>query len=546
MKRTRTFQKGRSAVSLCMAVLMLSLPISVMADWTKVDPPPDVDKSFHHPGTPPPTCWLATAANMLAAAGYGQGKTMQERADDIYTDLTAHYGTGSGGWTDTAISWWLSSANNTQPGNPYKTVTVYGNKSPRYPWSNANGARFIGNELRRCQFVGLSISWPTCGSSIGTGGHAITCWGDSGGAGTLTGNPSQVIVTDSDRDTGGDVQKYTYDNYTNPNPSGCDEGNGWYFNYNANHPYIKHIITFCPTDNPTDTTLTQKVIGSYRIHQSSRISATDLHYKVGTDTNILTYKTSINYTADGPPEIEENADPPSELTVDWYFKERPVPYCTWITITTEFVLPYWNGIYYRDVYFTYPDLILPFPWFRWYMETPVLDLPKPIPNITGGYVIGAFDLVSTEASQQQQGPAVIGEYRFVHEYDYLQDPEHHFFELMGHPEQAYQGYYATNLRFGHAYGLLEGEELWCFQNWLTRKPDFYPLDIGEPIMVELDWDGQLPYPEGEIYQGEYKPPECTEFLPQDFNKDCCVDFYDLAIFAEAWLRCTYPLFQVGN
>ena len=41
--------------------------------YMKLNPPPDVDKATHnHVGTG--TCWQATAANMLAGAGYGKGE----------------------------------------------------------------------------------------------------------------------------------------------------------------------------------------------------------------------------------------------------------------------------------------------------------------------------------------------------------------------------------------------------------------------------------------------------------------------------------------
>jgi len=382
--------KSQTKSPLNTAIVILALIVTItfavqttLADWMKMDPPPDVDKSAHgHTGTS--TCWLATAANMLAGAGYGDGKTVQERADDIYKELVAHYGTGSG-WTDTAISWWLGSSNNKWSGsNPYTVVTVYGNKSPKYPWANSNGARFIGNELRRCQFLGLSFSWPTSGSSIGSGGHAVACWGDSGGEATLTSNPSQVIIVDSDRDTGGDVQTYTYDAYTNPNPGGANEGNGWYFNYSSNHPYIKHIVTLCPTDDPGDHTATQKVVGSYRIHQDLRgIRATDLHYTAKTDVEVLSYKTTIDWSTKNSPKITEIGNPRNGITVDWDLQDNPVPYCTWVTITTEFVEPSWNSISYSDVYFTYPFGI------RWELYTPVLEETN-IPDISGGYEMGTI------------------------------------------------------------------------------------------------------------------------------------------------------------
>jgi hypothetical protein len=71
----------------------------VVAEYMKMDPPPDVDKAAHgHAGTN--SCWLATAANMLAGAGYGVGVTVQQRADNIYNQLAAHYGVANGGWAD--------------------------------------------------------------------------------------------------------------------------------------------------------------------------------------------------------------------------------------------------------------------------------------------------------------------------------------------------------------------------------------------------------------------------------------------------------------
>ncbi|MEN8226315.1 MAG: hypothetical protein ABFS05_13245, partial [Bacteroidota bacterium] len=237
-------------------LLLVSLMIMFTScKYMKMDPPPDVDKAGG--GGTDNSCWMATASNMLAGAGYGNGTTVQDRADDIYADMVANYGIANGGWTDAALSWWLSSTNNIWTTNPYTVVTVYGHKT-RIPWANAGGAQFVGNELRRCQFTGLSISWPQTGSS-GYGGHAITAWGDNMGNGTLTTNPVSVRVTDSDKDTGGDVQEYTYDDYTSPNPGGANNGNGWYFDYSTNHPFIKHIITLCPTDDPSDETQTQKV-----------------------------------------------------------------------------------------------------------------------------------------------------------------------------------------------------------------------------------------------------------------------------------------------
>lgn len=84
--------------------------------YMKMNPPPDADKAFLAGNN---SCYLATAANMLAGAGYGTGTTVQARADNIYGDLTAQFGTANGGWTDSAVTWWLGSTHNTWTTNPY-------------------------------------------------------------------------------------------------------------------------------------------------------------------------------------------------------------------------------------------------------------------------------------------------------------------------------------------------------------------------------------------------------------------------------------------
>ena len=463
--------------------------------YMKMNPPADVDKDgVTHPDN---SCWMATAANMLAGAGYGDGDTLQARANDIYNDLVTWTNKADTGWTDTALSWWLNSINNTWPNNRYKVVTVYGNKIPKYPWTDPNGPRFIGNELRRCQMLGLSISSPTAGASIGSGGHAITCWGDNGEDEELTDNPGSVRVTDSDRDTGGDVQSYDYDAFTNPNPGRANEGNGWYFNYNVNHAYIKHIVTLCYIDDPTDITITQKVVGSIKVHQGLATPATDLHYVVGTDTDILTYKTTIDWATENLPAITE-ADPRRELSVGWDLSDKPVPQCNDVTITTEFILPRYNGIWYKKVCFTYPaELVVPIPIpipdLRWEMETPILVEAFRIPNVTGGYVVGSFDVINLEQPAEERR---VAEYRFVHEYSYDQNPEEHILLLTGE-----KGLAVTNVRVGHNYGYPTSQELWKFEDWMTEIPDdVYELG-DDPVELKIDWKERLPYPPGEDITG---------------------------------------------
>jgi hypothetical protein len=464
-------------VSGCQPVTPTAVPV---APYMRMNPPPDSDKPLPVPAGDN-SCWMHNAANMLAGAGYGAGTTVQARADDIFADMNTQYGTANGGWPSAALQWWLASANNTWTTNPYTVVTVYGGTGCA-PWANTNGARDIGNELRNGNMAGLAIRWPLTGPGC-NGGHAITPWGDdSTSVAALTANPGGVRVTNSDTDVGGDVQAYTYDAYTNPNPGGTNEGNGWYFNYGGDHPYIIDIVTLGPTTGPSGPNAV-RVTGSYRIQQTSELAASDLHYRVGTDVDILTYRTWLDWP--GTPTITES-QPRRELTVDWVFSGKKVPKDTWVTISTEFVEPSWNSISYHDVHFTYPDWIgVKFPDLVWRMESPLIDKAESILNVTGGYIIGSFDVSDPKTPD---APAV--RYRFVHQYLYNQSPEFHTFLLSGT-----KGFIVTNLLFGHSYGYPTEQELWQFENWMTKSGETYTLSE-EPVKIIIDWKGQLPYPEG--------------------------------------------------
>ncbi len=491
-----------------MGMILLSF---TSCTYMKMSPPPDTDKAFLNNNN---SCYLATAANMLAGAGYGNGTTVQERAEDIYGTLTDHFGTQNSGWTDTALTWWLSSAHNTWSTNPYTVVTVYGNKSPRYPWADADGAKEIANHLRRCNFVGLSISWPTDGVDnggnpiIGSGGHAITGWGDhdrlpwKGYSDPLTHNPTVVRLTDSDRELGGDVQQYGYDAYNSPNPGGANEGSGWYIDYSANHPYIKHIVTLSPTQRGGGAANIQRVTGSYRILQKRRVGATGLHYRVGTDTDILSYVTRVDWAGMEGPDIEESHPRRRHLNVDWDCTKKRVLESRWVTITTEFILRDWNAMKYDDVHFTYPmgypDLKLPS--IRWKIRSAEIEKADTIPDVTGGYLVAAFDLVETT---QPGWVRTVGMYRIVHQYSYTQSPERHTLLIEGE-----KGYEVANLRVGHSYGYIGAKELWKFERWMGQKSGkLYRLGLQKPVEIEIDWRGRLPYPKGEDIQNRIDDPK---------------------------------------
>lgn len=477
-----------------LVLFMISTLCFFNCTYLKVNPPPDVDKNPFPPAAADNSCWIASASNMLAGAGYGNGSTMQQRADDIYADMVANYTTALRGWPDAALQWWIGSANNVWPNNPYTLVSYKGNKT-MWPWSNTSVPEILGTDLRECDFVSPCFSWPTDATNfgipvIGKGGHATTHWGDNFGRGDISGlNPTQIIMTDSDRDGGGNIQVYNYDNYNNPNPGGPDEGPGWYFDYGTPHPYIRGAAILSPVDIATDNIATQIVTGSFKIHQGLRVNATDLHYIVGTDVPILSYYTEIDWDDDLTPTITESQPVNDELQVDWDLTDNTVPYCNWVTITTEFILPRYNGIYYRDVRFTYPFIIgeVAFTELNWEIQTPTIANANNLQDVTGGYVVGEFDLISPDYNN---GQSALTTYRFVHQYLFNQDPEIHKLYLNGDENLT-----VTNLRIGHTYELLEGKDFWRFDNWMTKYDMDFPLS-DQRTEILIDWEDELPYPKG--------------------------------------------------
>jgi hypothetical protein len=560
MKNSNTFPIVVIPLFLVLLIVVL-LSGPAQGEYLKTNNPPDVDKVSHQHGNTS-SCWVVAAADMLAGAGYGDGSTPQQRADDIYLEMcndpnidhnVVSCCRGCYGWADTALREWLRSpCNKWKQTNPYKIVTVHGPpnwKNNRAPWQKTDLPMFIGNELRKCNMVRLSIL-PASGASYG---HEITAWGDEGGAGSLTENPSKIKVTDSDFLFGitGNVQTYTYDDYNAPNPGGTNNGVGWYFNYNYsedNHRYIDSIVTLSVTSYDMNTVIlggSKKFLGSYKIHQDSNdANALALHYKV-LSGSILSYRTTIDWdNNDVSPSIVEDNSPPDELNVNWNLSDNPVPFCNDVTITTELVLPWtwgtgiFNPISYDDVNFVYLGFDVLKPSFGWRMTSPLLSDPLDA-NATGGYVIGAFDIF-----ENPTGP-VIAEYRFMYEYGYDQNSQSHEFELIAPP----QSYAVGNFRFGHSYAFLDDQALWQFTGpWLTiayDTPSYPQLGPAPPFdnPIVLDWAGQLPYPNPNNYTpGE--PNECgdygTYYLAGDINKDCRVTFEDFAEFCLTWLQCTDP------
>lgn len=149
-------------------------------------PIPDVDKNPFPPAPGDNSCWLASAANILGAAGYGTGPAAQQRAQGIYNQLTAAYGVASGGAPDQAISYWMA-WHGKNPNSPdYSPTLTYTDVTAEYRTLTQVDYAFLQSELYRCQYVGVQFDSPA---------HAVTLVG-------WNSNTGQSIWTDSDRDVG--------------------------------------------------------------------------------------------------------------------------------------------------------------------------------------------------------------------------------------------------------------------------------------------------------------------------------------------------------
>jgi hypothetical protein len=523
----------------CLTIILATSSVSV-GDYLKMNPPPDIDKVEYAFGNGK-SCWVATASNQLAGAGYGNGDDVQGRADDIYRELCENLvDCNNSGWTETALSTWLNSQYNTWPNNPYIVVNVYGKQDNRPPYARTDLPEVIGNNLRKCNFISLSIRQPTCDTSIGKGGHAVTCWGDNGtDTNTIDSNPSQVKITDSDYwDATQVLQTYTYDDYNNPNPNDtddCNEGPGWYFDYwQTCHWYIDHFGTFEPTRNFLGSLARTLVASAQCTYNGADPCAFLLHYKICANSPILSYRTSIDWDTNNPPAFFEDNN---RVTVTWNLIDNPVPQGTTITATAEIVVPRYdigyNSITIGDIGWVLGIVHLPGGgWWNQNLALPGGSTQSPVPNMCGGYVICACTLYAGPS-----GPE-IGEYRGQFMYDYYEDPCRH--EVIFEPNGSFS-YFMGNFRFGHSYGLLMDDELPNFDNWKTVQSQYPPYQPMGTRTFMLDWTGTLPYPQGQDYiAAQNCGDQGTFYADGDVNKDCKVDWQDFALFADSWLWCTDP------
>ena len=150
-----------------------------------------------------------------------------------------------------------------------------------------------------------------------------------------------------------------------------------------------------------------------------------MHYVAYTDVDIRSYKTDISWPGKGAYNVVEDLNKPGggEIKVDWTF-DTPVPYCTNVDITTEFTMDDWNAVWYKDVHFTYPDgrWVQRAPSYGWQIESD--ENPEGLRS--GGYIVGAFDLIWEDPQEGMQVVPI----RLEHEFGLNDNRENHLFRLI--------------------------------------------------------------------------------------------------------------------
>ncbi|MBN2291508.1 MAG: PEP-CTERM sorting domain-containing protein [Pirellulales bacterium] len=239
----RNFVVIAFALLICMLMVVpasAQLPLSYTGTSTDGTAIPDVDKP-NPSDTSDASCWLASAANLLGAAGYGSGGNAQFRAGVIYQQLCADWGTTSGGAPDQAISQWLAMYGQ-NPDNlaEYQATNTYTDVTAKYCAIGTGLGQtdydFLRGELYDGQYVGVQFATP---------GHAVTLVGWDHNY-----SPTRSIWHDSDWTIGPNGD----DSYENAFSTSPDQ---WNLNpVGTTTPYLTQAngyTTFCPgLDKPED------------------------------------------------------------------------------------------------------------------------------------------------------------------------------------------------------------------------------------------------------------------------------------------------------
>jgi hypothetical protein len=474
-------------------LLFNSLLILSSCGYLQVNPPPDVIAS-EDPSDQ--SAWLAAASNMLAAAGYGYGDDVQERADKIYEQMVKQFGTTNHGWTDAALQWWIASENNHWPENPYKMVSVIGNKKPPLPWCDPEGAAKIGTLLREGCIVSASISWPDPdepGSS--RGGHVLNCWGDDKGENKNPGIiPGHLRVTDCYRNKGGIIQTYSYDDYNKITQDG-NSRKGWFISYSENKPFIKHIVVLEPIAHPEsgNQACLSRVIMDQENDMESRAGKMSIQWY--SDKPFLSFKSEVILQGEQaiPGKPGDDKGYQNEQVVNWNFNRNDLEkgrkfllstessgnWEAWTNLTNGYAVDRQeqDSMFLREI--------------SWKLEGEEVSQRNRSSFFTGGYFIIALSLLELD-SLGTDTSNVLNIY-LHRQYPAGINPERPVLHI-----SVDSGYHMSSLKAGHSYGLLSPARQIEFSSWMVNqdKPHFF---TGDTLRIPLNMIGLLPYPEGENY-----------------------------------------------
>ena len=172
--------RTRISLVILVSVAMACLPAAgqptyqFSQDGTTV---PDVNK----PNPADNSCWLAAAANTLAASGWGTagdapGAAAQSRATSIYNQMMAHFGNGVFPGKDyIAINWWLLSHGlNAKSADFDPTMSSYTDVTRIAGSISATTYDQLLNELAGPPNQYINVSWEIPGAEVG---HCMTLVG---------------------------------------------------------------------------------------------------------------------------------------------------------------------------------------------------------------------------------------------------------------------------------------------------------------------------------------------------------------------------------
>jgi len=454
--------------------------------YLQVNPPPDInqDETLRININ-----WQVAAANMLASSGYGAGKGIQEQADNIFAQINEHFGNKNTGWTDAALEWWLHSEHNVWQNNPYKLITVIGYKESKKPWADPEGSMKLGQMAREGHFLAIGITWPSHYSLAGNQGtHILNYIGDSQKKKRVREAPEHIRVTDPFRNKGGSIQTYKYDDFKSPNPEGIPSGEGWYFNYDENHPYIFMVTILSPVDDPAENSLCNFNLTSLRMKHHGSGGITNFSITTETDSNLAGFHLSIDRPIKREPKVSEEISRRRNITFEWNLSTRTKTESAWLTATAEVMTGNLHEMIIKDAVFSDKenDDIPGLPFLQWNIVTDEVRNVL-IPNISGGYIIGRLELYKPDSIENE----LTGELIFETRYSMFESPGHHSFTVA-----ADSGYLITNISLGHSYEYLPMDDLWDFTNWISmEKMDGSSSDS---VTIKNSWT-HLNYPEAGSY-----------------------------------------------